>query len=71
MAVAGSYPNRVREFRLAQQPNPMTQAELARRVGIRASHLCAIEKGRWIPRDVTQEKIARALGVPREELFGE
>lgn len=66
---SATYANRVKELRLAQQPHPWTQRELAKRAGLKPSHLCAIEQGRWIPREITQERIARALGVPRSEVF--
>lgn len=41
----------------------LSQAELARRVGMAKPQLCVIEQGRYRPRPVTLERIARALGV--------
>lgn len=62
------YPNGVREARLAQRP-PWSQAQLARIAGLHRSQVCRIEAGWWIPRDTTQQKLALALDVDREELF--
>jgi transcriptional regulator with XRE-family HTH domain len=58
--------NRVRDERVAQL---LTQKDLAVKAGIDPSHLCRIETGVFRPRLITQEKIARALGVPRQQLF--
>lgn len=64
----GAYPNRITEFRLSHTP-PLSSAELARAAGIHKAHLSRIERGFWIPRDVTQQKLANALGVTRDDLF--
>jgi transcriptional regulator with XRE-family HTH domain len=58
--------SRVRDERVAQL---LTQKELADRAGIDPSHLCRIETGVFRPRLITQEKIARALGISRAQLF--
>ena len=42
----------------------MSQAELARRVGIAQPSLFAIEKGKCNPRPATAKKIADILGFP-------
>lgn len=42
----------------------MSQAEIARRVGISQPSMCAIEKGYNTPRPETAKKIADILGFP-------
>jgi len=60
---------RVREIRESLDP-PMTQAELARRVGIRPSHLLEIEKHRTGGIDFgILGRLAKALGVHPGDLF--
>lgn len=58
--------NRITEERVAQM---LTQKALAAKAGIDPSHLCRIEQGVFKPRLLTQEKLARALGVSRSDLF--
>lgn len=58
--------NRVQEERIARL---LTQKQLAAAAGIDPTHLCRIEQGIFRPRPITQEKIARALGIPRNDLF--
>jgi putative transcriptional regulator len=59
--------NVVRELRAAN--GDMTQAELARRVGVTRQTLIAIEQGRYSPSLETAFRIAAALGVKLDEVF--
>lgn len=47
----------------------MTQAELARRLGVTRQTVIAIEQGRYSPSLETAFQIARELGVPLDEVF--
>jgi putative transcriptional regulator len=47
----------------------MTQQELADRVGVTRQTVIAIEQGRYSPSLEAAFKIARAFGVPLEEVF--
>ena len=47
----------------------LTQQDLAERVGVRRQTVLAIEKGHYIPSALLAFQIARALGMPVEELF--
>lgn len=62
------YPNRLRELRLSH-PEVLTQRDLARRAGVSYQHLCRLEAGSHRPRPTTAERLARVLGVRREEVF--
>lgn len=46
----------------------INRAELSRMSGVSYPFLCDIEKGRKGASDITAHKIARALGIPVEEL---
>jgi transcriptional regulator with XRE-family HTH domain len=48
-----------------------TQPELARRARVGIATINQAETGKRVPHVTTQEKIARALGVPRDVLFPE
>lgn len=48
-----------------------SQPELARRARVSIGTINQAETGRRVPHVVTQERIARALGVPRDVLFPE
>lgn len=48
----------------------ITQVELARRAGVDASTIVRAEKGQRISQ-LSEERIARALGLTRDQLFGE
>jgi len=61
-----TFGDRVREIRTSKQ---ITQAELARRVGIHQPVLCDLEKGRHSATLATVERIASALGVTPSELI--
>lgn len=66
--VEGRYPNRVKELRLEHDP-PWSASQLARAAGLNKAQVSRIERGLWVPRDVTQQKIARALGLDRGDVF--
>ena len=58
--------NALRERRAA---GGLTQADLAREAGISRPQVAAIEAGRHTPSVTAGLALARALGVPLEELF--
>lgn len=47
----------------------MTQAELAAKVGVTRQTVIAIEQGRYSPSLEVAFKVAKALGVPLDEVF--
>lgn len=47
----------------------LTQDDLARQVGVRRQTILMIEKGRYAPSALLAFKLARALGMPVDELF--
>ncbi|MET9886321.1 helix-turn-helix transcriptional regulator [Streptomyces sp. NPDC006430] len=47
----------------------MTQAELARRIGVTRQTVIAIEKGRYSPSLETAFRIAHVFSVPLEQVF--
>nr|WP_273652628.1 helix-turn-helix transcriptional regulator [Cellulomonas fimi] len=59
--------NRIRALRFAR--DEMTQAELARRIGVTRQTVIAIEQGRYSPTLEMAFQIARELGVPLDEVF--
>lgn len=60
--------NNIRALRFAA--GEMTQADLARRIGVTRQTVIAIEQGRYSPSLEVAFKIARVLGVPLDEVFG-
>lgn len=56
-------------IRSVREAAGMTQAELARRVGVTRQTLIAIEQGRYSPTLELAFQIARAFGVGLDELF--
>ena len=62
-----SVTNSVRALRFAHAE--MTQAELAERVGVTRQTVIAIEQGRYSPSLELAFQIARAFGVPLEDVF--
>ena len=58
-------------LRQARAEKGWTQPELARRAKVATATVNQAETGRRVPFVVSQQKIARALGVPREWLFPE
>lgn len=59
--------NSVRDLRAAH--GDMTQAELARRIGVTRQTVIAIEQGRYSPSLEMAFQIARAFGVPLDAVF--
>jgi putative transcriptional regulator len=47
----------------------LTQAELARRVGVTRKTINTVENGVFVPSTVLALALARELGVPVEEIF--
>lgn len=56
-----------REVREMRRARKMTQAELARRMGVSQQHIAKIEKGITRPRPETLARLEKALGVPDEK----
>jgi putative transcriptional regulator len=59
--------NAIRALRFAS--DEMTQAELADKVGVTRQTIIAIEQGRYSPSLEMAFRIARAFGVPLDEVF--
>ena len=59
--------NSIRALRFAN--GEMTQAELARRIGVTRQTVIAIEQGRYSPSLEMAFQIARVFGVPLEDAF--
>ncbi len=59
--------NRIRALRFAR--DEMTQAELARRIGVTRQTVIAIEQGRYSPSLELAFQIAAVFGVPLVEVF--
>ena len=62
--------NRIRRWRQASQP-PMTQRELASRIGVSNGVLAHIETGRTLPGIRTLRALANALRVAETEMLRE
>ncbi len=62
--------NRIRRWRQDYQP-PMTQRELASRIGVSNGFLAHIETGRTLPGIRTLRALAKALDVPEMEMLRE
>ncbi len=58
--------NRIRDLRTARG---LTQADLARSVGVTRQTLLAIEQGKYAPSLETAFQIARALDTPFDGVF--
>jgi transcriptional regulator with XRE-family HTH domain len=56
---------------MVRQEKGLLQAELAEKTGLKQPNLSRIENALVVPRMVTLEKIAKALGVTAEELYSE
>jgi putative transcriptional regulator len=63
----GSVKNRIRKLRFDR--NEMTQEELANRAGCTRQTIIALEQGKYVPSIDLAFRMARALGVPLEEVF--
>lgn len=59
--------NTVRTLRF--HAGEMTQAQLAEKVGVTRQTIVAIEQGRYSPSLEVAFRIARAFGVPLEQVF--
>ena len=59
--------NRIRRLRFDH--NEMTQEELANRVGCTRQTIIALEQGKYVPSIELAFRIAKAFGVPLEEVF--
>ena len=59
--------NSIRALRLAH--DEMTQAELARRIGVTRQTVIAIEQGRYSPSLEMAFQIAHVFGVPLDDVF--
>lgn len=58
--------NRIRVFRAEHR---MSQADLARAIGVSRKTISTVEVGRFVPSTVIALKIARHFEVPVEEVF--
>ena len=58
--------NRIRVFRAEHR---LSQAELARIIGVSRKTISTIEVGKFVPSTVIALKIARHFGVPVEDIF--
>jgi putative transcriptional regulator len=63
----GRIKNRIRRLRFDH--NEMTQEELANRVGCTRQTIIALEQGKYVPSIELAFRIAKAFGVPLEEVF--
>ena len=63
----GTIKNQIRRIRLAR--TEWTQADLAKIVGATRQTIIAIEAGKYAPSMVLAFKIAKAFGVPFDEVF--
>ena len=59
--------NQIRALRFAH--GEMTQAELGNQIGMTRQTVIAIEQGRYSPSLETAFRIARAFGVPLDDVF--
>lgn len=58
--------NRIRVYRAEHR---LSQADLARLIGVSRKTISTIEVGRFVPSTVIALKIARHFGVPVEDIF--
>ena len=63
----GRIRNRIRRLRFDQ--NEMTQEELANWAGCTRQTIIALEQGKYVPSIELAFRIAKAFGVPLEEVF--
>ena len=63
----GKINNRIRRLRFDH--NEMTQEELANRVGCTRQTIIALEQNKYVPSIELAFRIAKAFGVPLEEVF--
>jgi putative transcriptional regulator len=63
----GRVKNRIRRLRFDH--DEMTQEELANRAGCTRQTIIALEQNRYVPSIELAFRVAKALGVPLEEVF--
>ncbi len=63
----GRVRNRIRRLRFDH--SEMTQEELANKAGCTRQTIIALEQGKYVPSIELAFRVARALGVPLEEVF--
>jgi putative transcriptional regulator len=63
----GKIANLIRRLRFDR--NEMTQEELAKLVGCTRQTIIALEQGKYVPSIELAFRVARAFGVPLEEVF--
>jgi putative transcriptional regulator len=63
----GRIKNRIRRLRFDH--NEMTQEELANRAGCTRQTIIALEQNKYVPSIELAFRVARAFGVPLEEVF--
>jgi putative transcriptional regulator len=63
----GRINNRIRRLRFDY--NEMTQEELANHVGCTRQTIIALEQNKYVPSIELAFRVARAFGVPLEEVF--
>jgi putative transcriptional regulator len=63
----GRTENRIRRLRFDH--NEMTQEELANRAGCTRQTIIALEQNKYVPSIELAFRVARAFGVPLEEVF--
>jgi putative transcriptional regulator len=63
----GKITNRIRRLRFDH--GEMTQEELAARVGCTRQTIIALEQGKYVPSVELAFRVAKAFGVPLEEVF--
>ena len=64
----GEFGQKVKGWRMAMWP-PVTQEELAKKVGVSWGFVAHVETGRTLPGIKTLRGLARALGVREEEML--
>ena len=63
----GRIKNRIRRLRFDH--NEMTQEELANRAGCTRQTIIALEQNKYVPSIELAFRVAKAFGVPLEEVF--
>ena len=63
----GRIQNRIRRLRFDN--NEMTQEELANKVGCTRQTIIALEQNKYVPSIELAFRVAKAFGVPLEEVF--
>ena len=63
----GRIKNRIRRLRFDN--NEMTQEELANKIGCTRQTIIALEQNKYVPSIELAFRVAKAFGVPLEEVF--